>query len=110
MKLKIAGLSVLLSSGVFAGEPLFKVDSSQEGLNIPYQVCADGVNVQSCYKFTAYGKQIFIQSKSNRHPVFTNAGILLHVPGYKINGCSPYGNGYCLFAVSNSSYAQLSLN
>jgi hypothetical protein len=109
MKLLLAGLATLAASTAFAGEPLFKVDSSQEGLNLPYVVCADGMAAMSCYRFTAHGTNLYIMSKSTKHPTFKNAGIKLDAPGYKIEGCAPYTNGYCLFAVNNTQYTQLFL-
>lgn len=105
----LAGLVLLATGGAFAGEPLFKAESSQEGLSIPYYVCADGKAAMSCYKFTANGKDVFIMSKSRKHPTFPNAGIMLQVPGYKVYGCTPYSNGYCLFAVNNTAYTKLVL-
>jgi hypothetical protein len=109
MKLLLTGLTLLVASSAFAGEPLFKVDSTKEGLNIPYVVCASGISAMSCYRFTAYGKEIFIQSKSTKHPTFKDAGIKLDVPGYKLEGCTPYSNGYCLFSVNNTQYTRLFL-
>lgn len=104
----LAGLAILASGTIFAGEPLFKVDSSHEGLSVPYHVCANGKAQLTCYRFVADGKELFIQSKSKK-PVFPDAGIQLQVPGYKINGCTPYANGYCLFNLTNSSYSRLVL-
>ena len=108
IKQVFAGFAILVSNVTFAGESLFKVNSSHEGLSIPYTVCVDGKSQMSCYRFVADGKEIFIQSKSKK-PVFSNAGIQLQVPGYSIQGCTPYANGYCLFIMTNSSYSRLVL-
>ena len=110
MRLKLlAGLATLAASSAFAGEPLFDTYSSQEGLNVPYTVCADGKSMMTCYRFTANGKEIFVRSKSTRHPTFKDAGIKLDVPGYNLEGCVPYSNGYCLFSVNNTAYTKLFL-
>lgn len=104
----LAGLALLATGGAFAGEPLFATYTSQEGLDIPYTVCASGKAAMSCYRFHGQGKDIFVLSKSKK-PTFPEAGIHLEIPGYKVNGCVPYTNGYCIFAVNNTAYTKLVL-
>lgn len=105
----LAGLATLAASSAFAGQPLFSTYSSQEGLNILYTVCADGKSVMSCYRFHANGRDIFIKSNSSKHPSFKDAGVIVDIPGYKLEGCVPYANGYCLFSCNNTAYTKLSI-
>lgn len=99
----------LASAGACAAEPLFSVESSQEGLTIPYVLCAEGKTAKSCYRFTAHGTKLFIMAKSPQRPSIKDAGIKLEKHKYNVEGCAPYANGYCLFSVNNMTYTKLYL-
>lgn len=103
----LLGLASIASTATFGADTLFRVDSTQEGLTIPYVVCANGKAAMSCYRFTAHGKQLFIMAKNPNHPNYKDVGIRLDIPGYRLEGCVPYSNGYCLFSVNNMGYSQL---
>lgn len=103
----IAGL--LLSSQAFAGGLLFDVQSSNEGLTIPLVLCLDGKSEMSCQKFTAQGLNLSVKTTTTRTTSYSNAGIKVMTSGFKLSGCTPYGNGYCLFPVTSFGYVSLGL-
>lgn len=61
------------------------------------------------FNINASSNQLNITTTIPNH-FYPNAGIKIDTPGYTLTGCRPAANGYCLFSVSDSTPALLSVN
>lgn len=105
----LAGLALLVTSGVTIAEPLFAVKSNDTGLNIPITLCLDGKKKAQCQNYKVKGTSIEVQTRTKSPTSYKNAGIVVNAPRYTVIGCVPYDNGYCIFAVNNFSWIYLDL-
>lgn len=109
MKYATLGALLVAANSAIAGVLLFDVQSSKEGLYVPITLCLNGIEQLSCQRYTVNGKTIEIKARTKNHGDFQNAGIKVDTTGYKLTGCTPYNNGYCLFYLNNRQYSRIIL-
>lgn len=93
---------------VLAGA-LFNVSSTGPLAQISMILCLDGKGSLSCQNYTTSATNLSISTTIPGH-TYRNAGIKITTPGYTPSGCTLDANGYCLFAVSNTSAATVSIS
>lgn len=109
MKFKSLAALILSSQAAFAGGSVFDVQSSNEGLSVPVVLCLDGLAQMTCYKHTVIGHDIYVRTTTRRNTNFPNAGIKASIGGYQFTGCTPNGNGYCIFAANSFGQVHIGL-
>ncbi|CDZ77339.1 hypothetical protein BN59_01622 [Legionella massiliensis] len=75
---------------------------------ISLTLCLNGVGALSCQIYSVNNLNLNILSTIPNH-IYPAAGIKINTPGYKLTGCTMIANGYCLFAVSNLSAANIAI-
>ena len=112
MKLKyFQGLIILLMSyaKLTHGASLFNITSSGgPPSDISITLCLNGIGPLSCQNYSVDYLNLNISS-TIPDQTYLNAGIKINTPGYTLSGCRTIQNGYCLFTVSNTSSANITL-
>lgn len=95
-------LMVLHSKAILA-QPgfLFQVSSSGNPMPADVLLCLNGKGSLSCQNYHVSAQDLQISTTLKRH--YPAVGIKILTAGYQTNGCTPYSNGYCLFAASHES-------
>jgi len=75
---------------------------------IPLTLCLNGNGPLSCQNYSVDNLNLSILSTIPNH-TYTAAGIKINTPGYNLSGCTMINNGYCQFAVSNTSTANIGI-
>lgn len=98
--------AILLTSSTHAQAGLlFKITESGAAASVDVILCLNGKGPLSCQNYHIKSQNLQISTTANHS--YPAAGIKVLTRGYKATGCTSYPNGYCLFAVSNSSSATL---
>ncbi|KTC92359.1 hypothetical protein [Legionella cincinnatiensis] len=71
-------------------------------------LCLNGKGPLSCQDYSVGNLNLSILSTIPNH-TYAAAGIKINTPGYKLTGCTLINNGYCLFTVSNTSAASITI-
>lgn len=104
----IAGL-ILLSPLAYAKTGLlFNINESGTPAAIDLILCLNAKGPISCQHYHVDAMNLRISTTVNHH--YPEAGIKVLTPNYKVTGCTPYANGYCLFATSNTTPAAIFLS
>lgn len=94
--------TVLFSSLTYAKTGLlFKIEGSGITVSVDVILCLNGKGPLSCQSYHVSSQDLHISSAAKHH--YPAAGIKVLTHGYHATGCTPYPNGYCLFATSNSA-------
>lgn len=103
----IAGLCFFAS--IVHASPGFLFSISESGLPAPVSIilCLNGNGPLSCQNYEVSAADLQITATVNH--MYPAAGIKILTPGYKPSGCTPIANGYCLFSVSNTQAAMISV-
>ncbi|ARB90967.1 immunoglobulin I-set domain protein [Legionella longbeachae] len=88
---------------------LFNVVGTGSPLEVIINLCLDGNGPVSCQIYKAHASNLFINTNIPNH-FYHAAGIKINKPGYFIAGCTPIGNGYCLFPVSNTDVKAITIS
>lgn len=101
----------LFSTQINAGSLYFDVTSSNDAINVPITLCLEAKREAYCQLYVAKGLDLSLKlnPKLPDYLGFPNAGIKVNVPGYKVSGCNPYGNEYCIFSVSTHAVTHIQL-
>lgn len=86
----------------------FNVSATGPAAPISMILCLNGNGPLSCQTYTTSAINLSITTTIPNH-TYPNAGIKINTPGYSLKGCTLNSNGYCLFAVSNTNAATVSL-
>jgi hypothetical protein len=111
----IALLTLLISQAAVAGNGLlFQVSATgipagTNGSVVNLTLCLNGNGPLSCQNFTVSTLNLSISTTAPNH-TYPAVGIKINTPGYTPTGCTQTSNGYCLFAASNTSAANISLS
>ncbi|MDR3443136.1 MAG: fibronectin type III domain-containing protein [Legionella sp.] len=104
----IAGI-LLLSPLAFAQTaPFFKIVEAGTPAAVDVILCLNGTGSLSCQNYHFSAQDVRISTTAAHH--YPAVGIKVLTPGYRVTGCTPYPNGYCLFAASNTASAALHLS
>lgn len=87
---------------------LFKIASSGTAAAIDIVLCGNGKAPFSCQNYHVTGTKLSITATANH--LYPAAGIKVSTPGFPPSGCTQSSNGYCLFTVSNTSPALITLS
>ncbi|WP_298627222.1 hypothetical protein [uncultured Legionella sp.] len=105
----IVAAMILFSSLAYAKAGLFfNVVESGAPASADLVFCLNGKGALSCQKYHVSAQDLQISAATGGS--YPAAGIQLLTEGYKITGCTPYSNGYCLFAVSPQTPTSLRLD
>ena len=88
---------------------LFSVTATGIPASFSIQLCLNGKGALSCQNYTVSHQTLSIRTLVPGHS-YPNVGLKLLTPGYALNtGCSSIENGYCIFAVSDTSPATVAI-
>ncbi|MBA4696884.1 MAG: fibronectin type III domain-containing protein [Legionella sp.] len=87
---------------------LFEISETGNVASADILLCLNGKAALSCQNYHISAENMSIRATAAH--TYPAAGIKVLTPGYSPSGCLPYGNGYCLFNVSNTAGASLQLN
>ena len=90
-------------SGLF-----FNIAASGTPANLSISVCLNGTGALSCQQYNVSALSLGITTTIPNH-TYPAAGIKVLTSNYVPSGCTPAPNGYCLFSVSNTSSASISI-
>lgn len=88
---------------------LFNVIAGGIPANLSVSLCLDGKGRLSCQDYPITALSLNINSTIPNH-TYPTAGIKVNTTGYVLSGCTPVANGYCLFSVSDTTAASVSLS
>ena len=92
---------------------LFNVSATGTPANVSITLCLNGKGALSCQTYNVSALTLSIITSAPNH-VYPLAGIKINTPGYSLGNlgldCTPSGNGYCLFSVSNKQPATISIS
>ena len=117
MKIRLLNTSILLllfiaSSLGFAGAsgPLFNISSFGAPANVSITPCLNAKGPLSCQTYTVSALNFRISTTIPNH-LYSLAGIKINTPGYTlVTTCTSTVNGYCMFAVSDTTSKVFSLS
>ena len=98
-----------LSHNALSSGQLFSVSASGTPVNVTITLCLNGRAALSCETQSISGTHISI-SATVPNKNYPAAGLKINSPGYVATGCSPIGNGYCLFSLNATSPSNIVLN
>lgn len=75
---------------------------------ISINLCLNGKGPLSCQNYSINNLNLSILTTIPNH-TYDVAGIKINTPGYTLTGCTMINNGYCLFVVSNTSAASITI-
>lgn len=81
--------------------PLFSVLASGTAAKVSITLCLNGKGALSCQNYTVSALNLMISPTVADH-LYPGAGIKVNTPGFVLTGCTPIGNGYCLFATKSA--------
>ena len=88
---------------------LFSVTATGIPASFSIQLCLNGKGALSCQNYTVSHQTLSIRTLVPGHS-YPNVGLKLLTAGYALNtGCSSIENGYCIFAVSDTSPATVAI-
>lgn len=91
---------MLFSSLSYANpESFFNVLESGAAASLDVTLCLHGKEASSCEDYHVNTQDLRISTKAMKY--YPAIGIKVLTPGYKVSGCTPDANGYCLFSASN---------
>ena len=114
MQFSIA-LFLIMSQSALAGASglLFNVSATGTPANVSITLCLNGKGALSCQTYNVSALTLSIRTVVPNH-VYPAAGIKINTLGYELANlglsCTPNDNGYCLFSVSNTVPASISLS
>jgi len=113
MKRTLMSIGIILFSMLyrtaFAGPgPLFTVSATGIPAELSITLCLNGTGALSCQIMTVNALHLIINTTIPNH-LYSFAGIRINTPGYTIAGCTPNAKGMCLFSVSNTASASISI-
>jgi len=86
----------------------FNIAASGTPANLSVSVCLNGAGALSCQQYNVSALSLSVTTTILNH-TYPAAGIKILTPNYVLSGCTPAPNGYCLFSVSNTSSAGISI-
>ncbi|MFI4919704.1 MAG: hypothetical protein ACHP65_09135 [Legionellales bacterium] len=102
--------ALLISQTITAGSGLFyNILATGTPANLSITLCLNGKGALSCQNYMASALNLSISTTIPNH-VYSYAGIRVNTPGYILKDCIPTSNGYCLFSVSDTTPASISIN
>ncbi len=101
-------LMMLNQAGWPATGNLFTVTGTGTVVTLDITLCLNGKGPLSCQDYTVTRETLSILSAAPNH-TYPAAGIKIRTPGYTPSGCSLFSNGYCLFSVSNTTPATITV-
>jgi hypothetical protein len=106
----MSALCVLLFNQIsIAGSGLFfNILATGTPANLSITLCLNGTGPLSCQNYTISALNLRINTTIPNH-LYSVAGIKINTPGYNLVGCVPSSNGFCLFSVSNTVPANISV-
>src|SRR5579871_4673250 len=93
-----------LADGLF-----FNVIAGGVPANLSVILCLDGNAPLSCQNYPITALSLSINSTVPNH-TYPNAGIKVNTSGYTLAGCTLNSQGYCLFSVSDTTAATISIS
>jgi hypothetical protein len=99
-------LLLLVCQSIFSGNGLlFNISATGIPDRVNLTLCLNGKGPLSCQNYTVSASTLSILTTIPDH-TYPFAGIKINTPHYEISDlklvCTPYGNGYCLFSVSDT--------
>lgn len=109
--LSLALLIFLSKAGWCDTGSLFTISGSGTVATLDITLCLNGKSPQglTCQNYTVTRLNLSILTVKIGH-MYPAAGIKIKTPGYTPSGCSPFSNGYCLFSVSDTKPAVITIN
>lgn len=104
----LSGSLLFLCCQMALAGAFFNVTSSGASAQISMILCLNGVGPLSCQNYNTNGLNLNITTTMPER-TYPQAGIKLTTPGYLLTGCTMYKNGYCLFSVSHTTPAIISV-
>jgi len=100
-------------SAMASGGQLFQITATEplagtNGSSISMTLCLNGKAALSCQNYTVSALTLSIMPAAKH--TYPAAGIKINTPGYTPSGCTPNSNGYCLFTVSQSQPANITVS
>ena len=106
-------LALYMSQAVASSGLLFNVSATGQPANVSITLCLNGKASLSCQNYTVSALNLNITTAAPNH-TYPAVGIKINTPGYALGNlgldCAPSGNGYCLFSVSNTQSANISIS
>lgn len=100
---------LLFTSLVYAKTGLlFNILESGSPVSADIILCLNGKGPMSCQNYHVSAQNLTIRSTANHN--YPIAGIKVLTSGISASGCTPYNNGYCLFATNSTTGAGVVLN
>jgi hypothetical protein len=107
-----AFIALFMSSLSFAGGSFFNITTTGNTGLTDIILCLDGRGPTSCQNYTVGSLTLNITTAFPNH-TYPNAGILVTTPGFFLANpgidCTMLSNGYCVFSVSDTSPATVTL-
>jgi hypothetical protein len=106
-------LALYMSQAAASSGLLFNVSATGQSANVSITLCLNGKASLSCQNYTVSALNLNITTAAPNH-TYPAVGIKINTPGYALGNlgldCAPSGNGYCLFSVSNTQSATISIS
>lgn len=87
---------------------LFQIAETGNPALVDVILCLNGKGPVSCQNYHVTAQELKISPTAQHY--YPAAGIKVLTQGYQATGCTPYPNGYCLFATGNAIPAMISLS
>lgn len=107
--LSVLGALLINQIAVAGSGLLFNVVATGIPANLSITLCLNGKGPLSCQNYTVSARNLSIKTTLPNH-VYPAAGIKINTPGYSLAGCTLIGNGYCLFSVSSTAPASITVS
>lgn len=92
-----------LSQAALAGNGfLFNVTQTGTPANINITLCLNGIGPLSCQNYKISALNLMIRTTIPARE-YSNCGIKINTPGYRLSGCSAISNGFCLFSANSTT-------
>lgn len=101
-------LFILLFTKTAYCQQFFNITASGGADPVEIILCLNGKGPLTCQHYKVNNLNLSITTTTPNH-TYPSAGIKITTPGYEPAGCTMISNGYCLFSVSNTSAATISI-
>lgn len=100
--------SLFIGSAYATPGPLFELAESGSPTSADIILCLNGKGPVSCQRYHVSAQNLTIRTTIKRN--YPLVGIKILTPGFSPTGCTPFSNGYCLFATTANAGTSITVN
>ena len=104
----LLALLMLVTAEAAPTGTFFSVNASGLPASLSITLCLNGNAPATCQVYTIAATSLDMVTSTPNH-TYPSAGIKVNMPGYGLTGCTPNSNGYCVFSVSDTATASVTI-